>query len=132
MMNKNSLDIPNIDNTVDSKNVYYTCNHTFNMSIKFIYPILTLPNCPPDLTVGLKNASNWFCIFIGLFVIRHALKCIDLFINSYFLGKGSKKKFKIIMENSIIGGEGGGQWGSFSISDFLKIFLLFFWSKNHF
>ena len=74
-MNKNSLDIPNIDNTVDSKNVYYTCNHTFNMSIKFIYLILTLPNCPPD----------WFCIFIGLFVIRHALKCIDLFIKSYFL-----------------------------------------------
>ena len=38
-------------------------------------------------------------------------------------GRVQKKNKKKIMENSILGGEGGGQQGSFSISNFFLIFF---------
>ena len=50
-------------------------------------------------------------------------KNITLFVFFMFVYKGRvKKNKKKIMENSILEGEGGGQWGSFSISNFFYFF----------
>ena len=62
----------------------------------------------------------------GLGALEHA-KLSPVECRKIFIREGLKK----IMENSIIGGEGGGQQGSFSISNFFYFFCSK-WSKNHF